>query len=130
MPPDSWVRFCQCFHWEVNPGPHAELLAVGQRPQVLSTWTLLGPREGGVTHTQPGQSGRGERKAFWEELLLEPDPVSRTHVMDTGRNTEVGYDPRSLGWWDTACRASPGLCAFPLPRDHCGTCGGFDISAT
>lgn len=71
-----------------------------------------------------------ERKAFWEELLLEPDHVSRTHVMDTGRNTEVGYDPRSLGWWDTACRASPGLCAFPLPRDHCGTCGGFDISAT
>ena len=72
---------------------------------------------GGRGHSHSVQaegSGRGEweRKAFWEEVLLEPDHVSRMHLMDTGTRTKANYGPRSLGWWDTA-RGIPWTLCLP-----------------
>lgn len=48
-----------------------------------------GPQEGGVTHTWSWEGGEQNRKAFLEEIVLEPVLVVRMHLMDTGTNIEV-----------------------------------------
>ena len=97
----------------MNPDPYAELV-VGSGPEASGPLHVdvsrVPGREGSLT-LSPGR-GEWERKAFWEEVLLEPDHVSRMHLMGTETCTEANYGPRSPGWWDTA-RGFPWTLCLP-----------------